>query len=132
MKREKSLLKNTFILSLGKMFPQFTGLITLPIYTGMLTNAEYGRYDLVNVVVYILSIVIVLQIHQAVFRFLIDVRGTNDESVYITNTYAFEVPLTLVASIIFGMAFPSLDLITRVLLGMYLFFTMQNAVTGLW
>ena len=112
------------------MFPQFTGLITLPIYTGMLTNAEYGRYDLVNVVVYILSIVIVLQIHQAVFRFLIDVRGTSDESVYITNTYAFEVPLTLVASIIFGMAFLSLDLITRVLLGMYLFFTMQNTVTG--
>ncbi len=112
------------------MFPQFTGLITLPIYTSMLTNAEYGRYDLVNVVVYILSIVVVLQIHQAVFRFLIDVRGTSDESVYITNTYAFEIPLTLIASIIFGMSFPSLDLITRVLLGMYLFFTMQNTVTG--
>lgn len=112
------------------MFPQFTGLITLPIYTGMLTNAEYGRYDLVNVIVYILSIVVVLQIHQAVFRFLIDVRGTEDEKKYITNAYAFEIPLTIIASIIFGMAFHSLELITRLLLGMYLFFTMQNTVTG--
>lgn len=130
MKREKTLLKNTFILSLGKMFPQFTGLITLPIYTGMLTNAEYGRYDLINVIVYILSIAIVLQIHQAVFRFLIEVRGTKDEAVYITNTFAFEIPLTIVASVIFGIAFSSLDLITRMLLGLYLFFTMQNTVTG--
>lgn len=84
-KREKALISNTFILALGQFFPLFAALVTMPIYTGMLTSAEYGRYDLVNVAVYILNVIVVVQIHQAVFRYLVDVRGTKQEKEYITN-----------------------------------------------
>ena len=43
--RGKSLIANTLILGIGQVVPQLAGLITLPMYTGLLTTAEYGRYD---------------------------------------------------------------------------------------
>lgn len=129
-KREKSLITNTFVLSLGQFFPQIAAIITLPIYTGFLTQAEYGRYDLVNVVVYILNVVVILQIHQAVFRFLIDVRGTEKAKTYITNTVIFEIFPSTIAAIIFALSYRSLPAFTEVLLGLYLFFNLQFNVTG--
>ncbi len=104
-KRWKSLITNTLVLSLGQFFPQIAAIITLPIYTELLSQAEYGRYDLVNVVVYILNVVVILQIHQAVFRFLIDVRGTEKEKIYITNALVFEIAPSIISSFIFGYAY---------------------------
>ncbi|MCH4192002.1 MAG: oligosaccharide flippase family protein [Butyrivibrio sp.] len=130
MNRKKSLLKNTLILSLGQIFPQLVGVITLPIYTGMLTSAEYGRYDLINVIVYILNVVVILQIHQAVFRYLLDVRGTEKEKEYITNTIVFELGPSLVSSVLFGVCFRELSVSVRILLGVYLFLNIQNSVVG--
>lgn len=72
MERQKSLVKNTFILSLGRLLPRFTALVTLPIYTGMLTAAEYGSYDFIVIVQYIIENTVLIQIGQAIFRFLID------------------------------------------------------------
>ncbi|WP_368491169.1 lipopolysaccharide biosynthesis protein [Clostridium sp. BJN0013] len=130
MKREKYLIKNTLILALGNFFPQLTALITLPIYTGMLTKTEYGRYDLVNIIVYILTVVATIQIHQATFRFLIDVRGTKVENTYITNTVCFEAIPSVIAAIAFGMAYKALPVFTQILLGLYLFFNIQYNISG--
>jgi len=129
-KRGKSLIINTFVLSMGQFFPQIAAIITLPIYTGYLTKAEYGRYDLVNVLVYILNVVVILQIHQAAFRFLIDVRGKKEEKVYITNTIAFEIIPSIFSSIVFGLAYYTLPASTRILLGLYLFFNLQFNISG--
>lgn len=128
--RGKSLIANTLILGIGQVVPQLAGLITLPIYTGMLTTAEYGRYDLVNVSVYILTVVVILQIHQAIFRFLIEVRNTDKETVYISNGYYFALIPSLLVSVVFGCFFYSLSLFTKFLLGAYLFLNLQNSVIG--
>lgn len=130
MKREQSLISNTFILALGNFLPQVTALVTLPIYTGMLTTEEYGRYDLVNTVVYILGIVVLVQIQQAVFRYLIDVRGTEEQDVYITTTYFFELVPSVIASILFGLFYRNLPFPTPILLGLYLFLGLQYNVDG--
>lgn len=130
MKREQSLISNTLILALGNFLPQVTALITLPIYTGMLTTEEYGRYDLVNTVVYILGIVVLVQIQQAVFRYLIDVRGTQKQSVYITTTYFFELVPSLIASILFSMFYSKLPFPIPILLGYYLFIGLQYNIDG--
>lgn len=52
MNREKSLVKNTAILSLGTYLPKLTTIITLPLLTGYLTQAEYGIYDLITTLVF--------------------------------------------------------------------------------
>lgn len=130
MKRENALISNTLILALGKFLPQLTAVITLPIYTGKLTTGEYGRYDIINTVVYVLDIIILLQIHQAVFRFLIDVRGTKKQDVYITNTYLFELIPSVLASAVFGLAYYKLGALTVFLLGFYMFINLQYSVVG--
>lgn len=128
--RQGALLKNTFILALGQFLPHVVSFVTLPIYTGMLTKAEYGLYDLINVVVYVLNIVVIVQIHQAVFRYLIDVRGTSLADKYITNAYLFESVPSIVSAIVFGACFYSQPAINRALIGLYLFLVMQNNVSG--
>lgn len=130
MSRGKNLIKNSFILSLGSFLPHIGALITLPVYTGMLTKTEMGRYDLVTVSVYILAIILTLQIHQAVFRFLIDVRGKAEESLYISNTILFEIIPAIIASIVFGWTFNTLSILSRILLGLYLFLYTQFTVAG--
>ena len=49
MNRERSLVKNTLILSIGTVIPKFASFIVLPILTGYLTKTEYGIYDLITV-----------------------------------------------------------------------------------
>lgn len=130
MSRSKDLAKNTFILALGTFLPHLGALVTLPIYTGMLTKTELGRYDLVVVTVYIIAVVVTLQIQQAVFRFLIDVRGKQDENTYITNAVLFEIFPAIIASAIFGFTFRDIPALPRVLIALYTFLNIQFLVFG--
>jgi O-antigen/teichoic acid export membrane protein len=130
MSRSKDLAKNTFILALGNFLPHFASLVTLPIYTGMLTKTELGSYDLVVVTVYIVTVIFTLQIHHAVFRFLIDVRGKEDEKSYITNTVIFVLIPSIIASTIFGMTFQELSSFSQILIAFYTFLNIQYAVFG--
>lgn len=130
MNRGKNLLKNSLILSLGNFLPHIGALVTLPIYTGMLTKTEMGRYDLVTVSVYVITVILTLQIHQAVFRFLIDVRGKPDESLFISNAIIFETLPAIIISIIFGWTFNTLSISSRFFLGLYLFLYTQFTVVG--
>ena len=72
MGREKELVKNTIILSLGNFLPQLTSLITLPILTAFMTKTEFGTYDLINTVVSLLMPIITIRVESAAFRFMIE------------------------------------------------------------
>ena len=75
MSREKSLIKNTVILGIGYVIPGLVSFLTLPIYTAMLTKAEYGTYDLITILVSLLLPIASLQIEMAAFRFVLESRG---------------------------------------------------------
>ena len=77
MSREKNLIKNTAILSLGTFVPKFITVFITPILTAKLTKAEYGSYDLVITLVALLLPATTLQISSAAFRFLIDQKDDN-------------------------------------------------------
>ena len=49
MSREKALVKNSIIISIGTFLPKLVSLITLPIVTAGLTKAEYCTYDLITI-----------------------------------------------------------------------------------
>ena len=72
MSRETTLAKNTIIMSIGTILPKLSMLITLPIITAKLTQAEYGTYDLISTLVSLFLPVATLQVQSAAFRFLID------------------------------------------------------------
>lgn len=122
MNREKSLIKNTIILSLGTYLPKLTTIVTLPLLTGYLTQAEYGTYDLITTLVSLLLPALTLQIQSAAFRFLITCRESEKEiSIIITNIFVFTVPISILGLFITYFCLGSLNPITRILMLLYFF-----------
>lgn len=98
MSREKQLVKNTAIVAVGKICTQFISFFLLPLYTAMLTTAEYGTVDLLNTYVSLLIPIITFQIEQAIFRFLIDVRNDEQEQKKLISTTFF---IAIIQSVLF-------------------------------
>lgn len=80
MNKNKELVKNTAIISVGKMCTQFFTFLLLPLYTAFLSTEEYGAVDLVSSYVQLLIPIVTLQMDQAIFRFLIDQRKNKKET----------------------------------------------------
>lgn len=74
MSKATSLLKNTAILSIGKLATQMISFFLLPLYTALLSTTDYGIVDLLQTLTNLIVPVISLQIDQGLFRFLIDSR----------------------------------------------------------
>ena len=74
MSREKTLVKNTAILAIGKICTQLITFFLLPLYTGILSTEEYGTVDLLNTLVSLLLPIVTFQVEQALFRRLIECR----------------------------------------------------------
>lgn len=51
MSREKQLVKNTFILSLGTLGSKVFSFLLLPLYTTVLTTEDYGSVDVLQSVI---------------------------------------------------------------------------------
>lgn len=86
MEREKSLVKNTIILSIGNLFTKLITFFLLPLYTAILSTEEYGIVDLLNTLVSLLLPIVTFQIEQAVFRYLIENREKEEEKNKIIST----------------------------------------------
>lgn len=79
LSRGKELIKNTAIVAVGKVCTKFLSFFLLPFYTAVLSTEEYGIVDLFNTYVSLLLPIIVFQIEDALFRFLVDVRQKDEE-----------------------------------------------------
>ena len=89
MNKEKLLLKNTAIVTFGKICTQLMTFLLLPVYTAVLTNEEYGIVDLLNTLVSLFIPIVTLQIEQGVFIFLIDCRDNEKEQKKIIKMHFF-------------------------------------------
>lgn len=69
---KKELMKNTFIIAIGKFSTQVISYFLLPIYTAILTTSEYGIYDFLVTACIFLVPFITLLMEESMFRFLID------------------------------------------------------------
>lgn len=84
--RGRELAKNTVIITVGKICTQFISFLLLPIYTAYLSTSDYGTVDLLNTYQQLILYVVALQIEQAVFRFLIDIRDNESGKKEIIST----------------------------------------------
>ena len=98
MNREGVLIKNTAIITVGKICTQMITFFLLPLYTALLTTAEYGVVDLLNTLVSLLLPIITLQIEQALFRHLLDARQNDKNIKEIISTTIFSL---IIQSIIY-------------------------------
>lgn len=96
MSRESKLVKNTVIITIGKICTQLITFFLLPLYTSILSTEEYGTVDLLNTLVSLLLPIVTFQIEQAVFRYIIEVRNDEDEKKRIISTAFFTVVLHII------------------------------------
>lgn len=102
MNKKREFVKNTLIISFGKISTQLIVFLLLPLYTAVLNKSEYGYVDLVLTYVSLLAPLVSLQLENALFRFLVDSRNDEDKkSKYITNVfYTLTIMFLLVSAIL--------------------------------
>jgi len=79
MNRGKELVKNSLIITIGKIATQFISFFLLPLYTAMLSTDEYGMVDLFATYVQLLLPFFTLFIEQGAFRFLLNCDKDSEE-----------------------------------------------------
>lgn len=72
MNRGTQLIKNSVIIMLGKFATQFVSFILLPLYTSLLTTAEYGMVDFFTTYVQLFLPLATLLVEQGAFRYLLE------------------------------------------------------------
>ncbi|MBQ8042982.1 MAG: oligosaccharide flippase family protein [Clostridia bacterium] len=103
MSREKELIKNTGIITIGKICTQMISFFLLPLYTAVFSTEEFGIVDLFNTIVAFLLPILTIQIDQALFRFLIDARDNEeDKTRLITSAFLLVIIGIIAYSVIFA------------------------------
>lgn len=97
--KEKVLLKNTFIVSFGKICTQLITFLLLPLYTSYLSTSEFGIVDLLNTLVGLFLPILTLQLDQGVFRFLIDNRKNEIKQQKLISTTILIISLQIIVFI---------------------------------
>lgn len=111
MSRKKELLKNTFIIFLGKVSTQFVSFLLIPLYTSYLITSDYGYVDLIITYVSLFVPIVTLEQEMATFRFLIDSRNDIEQTKKIISSSIFNLfAITLIFLIICLVIIPFLTI----------------------
>lgn len=99
MNREKNLVKNIIIYAIGNFGSKMISFLLLPFYTYYLSAADYGYFDLITTTVMLLTPIITFQIYDGVYRYLLDVKDSDECSKYISNAFFITIRNMLFFSI---------------------------------
>lgn len=100
MKRLEELMKNTVIISIGKIGTQVVNFFLLPLYTSKLRPEAYGDFDFIATVAGFIVPTMTLLMEESMFQFLIDCRNDNERKQVISRTFIFCTLNALLVSII--------------------------------
>jgi O-antigen/teichoic acid export membrane protein len=124
--REKKLIKNTTILTIGNIFPKLISFLLLPILTNSLTQIEFGVYDLVITGSSFIFPIASLLIEQATFRYLLESEIKQDKANYITNSLVFVILASLIITILGTILLRGLSIISYGLIISYFVLSLYN------
>lgn len=129
------LVKNTFIYTIGNFGTKILAYIMVLVYSYFITPEDLGYYDVIITTISMLQPLIIFQINDGVFRFLIDSTKSKRDSI-ISNSLKFLCVTTLVSEIVFGIFCGVYDINYALWIGLLLmttmFFTLlQDIIRGL-
>lgn len=125
MNREKALVKNTIIISIGTICTKLITFLLLPLYTGLLTTSQYGIVDLIITIISLASPIVSLQISQGLFRYLIDNRDSKKNVAELISTSTFFIIInTFIYLIIFLIIAPFIN-------SQYKYFFITNLIASI-
>ena len=87
--KNKYLLKNTIILSIGNFGSKLISFFLVPLYTNIFTTAEYGTIDLITILITVFVPIITLNISEAVMRYSMDKNSDKNKILCIGNIVLF-------------------------------------------
>lgn len=119
MGRVGKLLKSTGVLFAAKAATQVVSFVLLPVYTAVLSTAEYGEIDLYTTAAMIVLPFLTLQLEQAVFRYLVGVEDERERASIITNGSVTMCGVTLVAACVFLIVSPLIGFARAPLVAFY-------------
>lgn len=91
MGESRRLIKNTGIIAIGNLCTKMVSFLLLPLYTAVLSTAEYGTVDYIVSISFFLVPVATMLMDEGVFRFLIDCRTPDDRQRVISSAFAVTV-----------------------------------------
>ena len=97
--RSRYLIKNTLIFTVGNIGSKIISFFLIPLYTNVLTTAQYGVTDLVTTIVTVAVPILTLNICESVMRFGLDKNSNRERNIQI-GTLVFVIGMTVGLSII--------------------------------
>ena len=82
------LIKNTGIIAMGGMATKLVQFLLLPLYTSVLSTADYGIVDYINTIALFCVPAVSLLMDEALFRFLIDCGSDEDRTRIVSSSCA--------------------------------------------
>ena len=99
------LAKNTLLIGISRVSTQLVMFFMLPLYTTVLSPTEYGAADLIITYAALFAPLIMLNVQQAIFRYLIDARTDKDtQHKIITNAVEISLGVSLLVTFIYFIA----------------------------
>lgn len=95
----RRLVRNTGIIAVGGLATKLVSFFLLPLYTTVLSTAEYGTVDYINTIALFLVPVASMLMDEAVFRYLIDCKDDEDRRRTITVACLVMLSGTLVFAV---------------------------------
>lgn len=95
-KKYTELARNTGIFAIANFSSKILVFLLVPLYTRVLSTADYGFYDLVYTTVQLFFPILTLDVSEAVMRFLMKDDGNDDQ------VFTVGLKCTLIGSIVFG------------------------------
>lgn len=134
MGKYKYLLKNIGILTLSSIATKLISFFLLPLYTDILSTAEYGLFDLYNTTIALLFPILTLCITDSIVRFLLDKKYTHDQVVKVGLKYIVLSILVFIILIVLNnrvKLIPALDEYKILLVLMFIFNAVYSWLTGI-
>jgi O-antigen/teichoic acid export membrane protein len=120
MSKTALLAKNTLLIATSRVSTQLVMFFMLPLYTATLSPSEYGAVDLIITYAALFAPLIMLNVQQAIFRYLIDARGdVKAQHGIITNAVEITLGVALLVALVYFIAGVFVDIPFAALMAFY-------------
>lgn len=135
MSKESKLAKNTLIYAIGNFGSKILAYVMVLVYSYYITPEELGYYDVVLTTISMVQPLVIFQINDGVFRFLVDSEKGRQTAV-VGNVMKFLCVTTIASEIVFAAICGFVNVQYAIWVGLLLFTTMfftlmQDIVRGL-
>lgn len=101
MSRNSELVKNTFWISVAQISAQVVNFLFIPLYTSVLSTAEYGMADLYATIRGVLMYILFLGLEQSIFRFCVSEKNKKKRQIYFSVNVIMASGLLIIYGILF-------------------------------